>query len=319
MEELQGLTLHFEKEKVESTRFAKKGDNFSQAGLILRSLNEIDVRKICGAVVYGAGEQHYLRGRVGKRKFSKNSLSCKLVQDSGTKLPSTVKQRKQPEPTYFEASIALEGNLEKKRFRSYGDCSCPLSREEGSLCEHIAALMIAWIRNPQDFEESKNGKLDFEISKRRVMNSLNDIVGCIEEGGSGIDDDRELLQRTYRKLRLWASEITDERISQPPDLSSGQAIRDFMWAINYVSLAIIFAIGNKYNIPNAIAIYNKNTVSTFGRITETFVQSVDSGKRATPAAVIEKRQKGKLQTSAKSLSKTARSWDAILEDFTGSR
>ena len=287
--------------------------NSSRAGLILRTLNEYNVRNICGEMIYGAGLQDYLHERVSQMEFSKNSLFGKLRRNGI--LSAGPKQQ-----SYFEASVTLESNSKKTRYRTYGDCTCTLSMEEGSLCSHIAALMVAWARKPQDFEE--NVKSDFERARRLAIDSLEKLVSSIEESSSGFKDDLEMLQKTYTKLRHWASEIGDatnqSNILITSSKNSRLAIREFSSMINYMSFVIIFAIENKYNTGASTQLYNKTTVSTFGKVLEAFVQSPRLGKSIiTPT--IEKSSNKKRQSAiikSKSIqSQTTRSWDKLVEDF----
>jgi len=272
----------------------------SRAGLVLRTLSDFDARSICGAVIYGAGVQEFNRGRVLEKKFLKDSLSGK-VEDARQK------------QLFFEPSITLEKKSPNK-FRTFGDCSCALS-EEGSLCAHIAALMVAWVKRPEDFTESKSTKFEFEIAKHSVASSLDQLVSCIEEVRSTASEDFEVLQRTYGKLRIWAGEIKDAKNHPSSSKESRLAIHELSLTVNRISFGIISAIENKYNTRTATELYNKNTVSTFGRILETFAQSPafrklpaksNRGKRKMPATASEKPQ-----------SSTTRSWDTLIEDFAG--
>ena len=292
--------------------------NLSRAGLILRALNEYHVRNICGQLLYGAGVQDYFYGRVSQMKFSKDSLSGK-IDNGGEKLLSKGGQKQQL--SICEASIMLETSSKGTRYRTHGDCSCPLSREDGSLCSHVTALMIAWVRRPQDFEESL--RFDFEDAKRRSIDSLNKLVSSIEEGGSRFKEDIEMLQRTYTKLGLWSGKIAEAK-NNSINLSTSNrnyqlTIREFSRTINYVSFAIMFAIGNKYKIGDYAELYNKATVSTFGKVLDAFVQILRLGKSVAAPTVARPSPKEKKQhelpKSAAVQTQTARSWDELVEDF----
>ncbi|MGH2638434.1 MAG: SWIM zinc finger family protein, partial [Rhabdochlamydiaceae bacterium] len=264
-------------------------DIFSHAGVVLRSLNEYKVRNLCGEAVYGAGLQEYTQGRVSEKKFSKNTLSGKLNQSGRKNWPSS------SELSFFEPTITLERN--SNRLRIYGDCTCTLAKE-GSLCTHMAALMVAWVRKSHGFEEEyQSEKPEFERARQLVLESLKELVDCIEVSSRA--DDLEMLQKTYTKLRLWAEEVrganggslTTPRMQPVRDFQL--AIREFSGTVSYVSLAIMSAIESKYKL-GATDLYNASTVSTFGGILESFVESVSYGKSASsmPAArSINKRQR----------------------------
>jgi hypothetical protein len=269
-------------------------NTFSHAGTVLHSLTELNVRSICGEAVYGAGLQNYTQGRVSEMKFSKNTLSGKL-DESGRKWLSS------RDPQFFEPTITLERS--PKRPRISGGCACSLA-SEGSLCTHMAALMIAWVRKPQDFVEADDAqtkKSEFEGARQRVVGSLNEVVGCIEKGSSRSSDLR-VLQKTYSKLRLWADDIREAKGGTvQPDRR--QLIHEFSETLNSVSFALMSAIESKYEV-GATDLYNRATASTFAKMLEMFVEGRD---RRKPAASIS--MGGKRKASTK------RSWDSLVESF----
>ncbi len=165
--------------------------NLPRAGLVLRALSEYDVRNICGQSVIRCRTPRLFTGENLTNEVFKE-LSLREIGESERNLPSTGRNKQS-----FEASITLGMNSNRTRYRTSGDCSCALSREEGSLCSHVASLMIAWVRKSQDFEESV--KFDFDDARRRSMDSLDKLVISIEDGDSGFKDDIEMLQRTYTK------------------------------------------------------------------------------------------------------------------------
>jgi hypothetical protein len=286
-----------------------------RAGLVLRALNESAVRSICGEVLYNSGLQDYMQGKVSERKFSKNSLSGKV--EGKSKLTTLDKgKRKQ---FVFAVIVTLERSSSKK-FRTYGDCQCSVSREEGALCQHIASLLIAWVRYPRDFKESDSTKFDFEAAKRRVMSSLDKLVDAIEKGSSSTDD-LEILQETYAKLKLWAANVREFR-NDNCNLRAGETVdrhagREFSSTINYVSLAIMSAIENKYEIESAIQLYNNATASTFGRLLEMFAQGPGVGKSVTSAmsgSSIDDKESVKSNTTEVQ-PHTSRTWDRLVEEF----
>jgi len=309
IDDLKRLFLRLiEEENGSSPASISEKSNLPHAGLYLRALNEYNIRNICGELLYGAGLQDYLHERVLQMKFSKNSLYGKI--DDGERNLHSKESRKQ---SFVEASVTVDMNSNGTKYHTYGDCTCALSRDESSLCSHVAALLVAWVRRSQDFEETV--KFDFNDAKRCTMDSLDKLVDSIEKSSSGSKDDMEVLGRTYEKLRLWAAEIVDakNRIDLTVDKNRSQvAVREFSWTINSVSLAIMLAIENKYGIRAATELYNRTTVSNFGRVLEIFVQSPHLGKASAPS-IPKKSSEGQGATLKSTV--TTRSWDSLVESF----
>lgn len=244
------------------------------SGAVLRSLNEYNVRSISGEAIYGAGLQTYIQGRVSEKRFSSDTLSGKVDEKSLSGVQ------------FFEPTITLERKKNSKKIHAYGYCACNFGAE-GSLCPHMAALMVAWVRKRGDFGFAS--EKDFEIAKTRVVDSTRQVLDLITKSPKSTDLD--LLHKTYSKLRLWTGEVRD---------SKSTALRDFSWTINYVSLALISAIGAKYEI-SAIDLYNKNTVSTFGKVLD---------------LITEKNLARRSKARSKGVSsRAARSWDKLVENF----
>jgi hypothetical protein len=286
VDKLKQLALSHEEE--DALPRVETGENiFSHAGIVLHSLTEFNVRRMCGEAVYGAGLQNYTQGRVSEEKFSKNTLSGKLDERGRKWLSSN-------DPQCFEPTITLERN--SKRPRISGSCACSLA-SEGSLCTHMAALMVAWVRKPQEFVEAEDEtrKSEFDEARQRVVDSLKELICCVEKVSSRTDD-LLLLQKTYSKLRLWTDDVKEER----PD----KLICEFSETLNSVSFALMFAIESKYRV-RATNLYNTTTVSTFARVFELFVESEKK-------PVLVRRKK-----SGRPTSHTARSWDSLIENFTG--
>ena len=309
VDELQRLAVRVIEENGSSRISSTEKNNSTRAGIVLRTLNEYNVRNMSGALLYGAGLQDYLYGRVSQMKFSKNSLYGKIGKNEN--LTSTSRSKS----SFVDAAITLDTNSKRTKYRTYGDCSCDLSRDEGSLCSHIVALMIAWIRKSQDFEESV--KFEFDDAKRRTMESLDKLVSSIEEDDSGFKDDLEMIQLTYAKLKLWATGIVDAKAYVDESTKSKHSqlvLREFSWTINCVSLAIMMAIQNKYRIVPSIELYNNTTVSNFGKFLEALFQSAPLGTPSSTPAKSSKRQKVKSKSAANH-SQTARSWDSLVESY----
>jgi hypothetical protein len=279
VETLKDFIFHGEEKESQVTQ-SKFG------GSVLRTLNELTVRKLCGEVIYGAGLQSYLQGRVSEKRFSSDTLSGKLDESGRKWLAGEEKQ-------FFEPTITLERNKGSKKIHTYGYCGCNLATE-GSLCPHMAALMVAWVRKYEEFEERVSEK-DFESAQDRVDDSVRELANLVEKGGSSRYADQEVLQRTYSRLKLWTAGARAARKNGNQAL-----IRDFSQTINYVSLALISAVESKYRV-EATDLYNKNTVSTLGIVLDSLAKNVHQKK----------------QREKKSRPRTSRSWDKLLDDFTG--
>ena len=242
-------------------------DTFSHAGMVLHSLTEFNVRSMCGEAVYGAGLQNYTQGRVSDMKFSKNTLSGKL-DESGRKWLSS------NDPQYFEPMITLERN--SKRPRISGGCACSLA-SEGSLCTHMAALMIAWVRKPQDFVEAVAGQgnrssrwpgsalwahsMKWSAASKRVVRGTT-ICGYFRKRTQSSGSGRTMSEEANTALTLGAK----------PDEDLRPLIREFSETLNSVSFALMSAIESKYTV-GATNLYNTATVSTFARVLELFVEN----------------------------------------------
>jgi hypothetical protein len=276
-------------------------NTFSHAGIILHNLTEFNVRSMCGAAVYGAGLQNYTQGRVSDMNFSKNTLSGKLNETGRKWLSSS-------DPQFFEPIITLERN--SKRPRISGSCACSLA-SEGSLCTHMAALMIAWVRRPQDFVEGRNEqtrKSEFEAAEQRVMDSLKDVIVFMGKGSSK-SDDLQVLQKAYSKLRLWTDDIKEAIPDAQPD-----SIREFSKTLNSVSFAVMSAFESKYKV-RATDLYNNATISTFARVLELFVES-EIRRKPVESILVKGTRKRRVSVSAVTVSsRTARSWDSLVENF----
>ena len=219
-------------------------------GTILRDLDEYEIRKLCGEAIYGAGQQDYLLGRVSEKRFSNDRLSGK-VDESGRKWLSG------SDAPFFEPTITLERKNNSKKIHAYGYCACSFAKE-GSLCPHIAALMVAWVRKREEFEERVNEK-DIEKARTRVIDSAKELSDLVTKEGTG-STDLEVLRKTYSKLRIWTDEV-----KEADSRNEKASLRDFSSIINCISLSLMSAIETKYEI-KAVDLYNRNTVSTFGKV-----------------------------------------------------
>lgn len=304
IDKLEQVTLfdyHTEEGRPESRK-----DPLSSAGIVLRSLTEYNVRSICGGAVYGAGLQDYAQGRVSEKKFWKNTLSGKLDESGKKWLTSSGSQ-------FFKPIITLERNTKSPRIS--GGCACSMA-SDGSLCPHMAALMIAWVRKPQEFSESLDGEAkmsEFHEARQRVADSLNELTKGIVDGTSRAEDLR-VLQKTYSKLGLWAADVRKANHSDLED-HAGQSkdlVLKFSETLNSVSLALMSAIDSKYGV-GVVDLYNKSIVSTFGKSLDLLVES--AGQRKSPVSEKRKVRKRKASTNPNISPRTARSWDKLIENF----
>jgi hypothetical protein len=283
-----------------SCRKAEK-DCLSYSGANLRNLNEFKVRESCGNVLFRAGLQEYLQGRVVDKKFSKNTLSGKL-DERGKKSESG------NDPVIFESDVTIEGS---SKLRFFGNCQCALAKE-GSLCAHMVALMIAWVKNPREFENQARED-EFDLVKSRVMRSLEELTGCIENGSSR-GADLEILQKTYSRLNRWADDVEEATY----DRSDAQILmREFSKTMNSVSFAMLSEFERKYKI-RAVDIYNKATVTTFARMLDLFAES-SSPRKFDESMKIKSKKRLETSTSARRTSSPSRSWDVLVESFARGR
>ncbi len=307
VDKLEQLALVWYYAKEEDSQSSKINENISDhAGVVLSSLTEYKVRKICGEALYGAGLQNFMQGRVMNNKFWGNTLSGRL-DESGRKWLSS------SDTQFFDTTMTLESS--SKRPRISGGCGCSLAKE-GSICTHMAALMIAWVRKPKDFAKEpdyKTIKSEFDEATQQIVNSLRELTDCIRNGSTRTDDLR-LLQKIYSKLRLWTEDLKEA--SRQSTASHGkEMLREFSKTTNTVSFEIMAAFENKYNV-EAINLYNKSTTSAFARMLELFVENNALMK---PASSITrgKKPREKETQSLRVVTRTERSWDSLVEMFRG--
>ena len=290
MDKLEELTLFFlgrpkvKEGRPESTKFI--------AANVLRGLKESKIRKVCGEVIYRAGVQEYTLGKVSEEKFADNTL---LGRVGG-------KKSSHGDIEYFQPGITLETNA--GTIRTYGECQCTLALE-GTICPHMAAVMIAWAREPRKFTEDLGYlRTRFEKLKQNVMSSLEDLLGSVETSSRA--EVFALLQKTFSQLRSWGNGVKEvKRHEDLEPYSRFHPLREFSGTINYVSLAIIAAIERKYAV-QAIDIYNRASLTTFGRVLDLFVESTRySGK--SPDSPAKNEEKKLVFHNAVGGQKTARS------------
>lgn len=285
VDKLEELTLYL-------CRNSKEGAK-DVSGNVLRTLGEFRVRKICTEIIYRAGLQS--SAELSEKKFADNTLLGKM--------DLRVTQ-------LFHPSITLEREDSRKKIRTYGECQCALGTE-GYLCPHMAALMIAWVRQPNDFEEDVAYlRSKFEKAKQNVIDSLKELLGFIENISSA--DDLLLLQKIYSEISDWRQAINEARSRggvHTREVETFELIRELSGTINYISLAIISTIDRKYPKLQAIEIYNKATLTTFGRVLESFVENCRYTNKSSESPPTSKKER------KVSKQKTGRSWDILIENF----
>ena len=300
MEKLQELTLSFhssyDKQHTGTMNVADASGN------VLRSLNEFKIRKTCGEVMFRAGMQIFTRHGVSDRKFAENTLSGRI--EAGAK------ESKSEGIPFFRSSVTLE-RKNSRTVRTYGECQCVFVNE-GNLCPHLAALMIAWIREPREFREDPDYLIfRFEKAKQEVRVSLEELLNSLKEGtGAYVLD---LLQKTYSKIKYWGNAISDKSNDDYNFEKNFDPIREFSRIVNDVSLMMMSAIGRKYDL-QTLDVYNSGTVTTFGKMLDLFVEkSRYNGKLEISRA--EKKER-KLSMRINDSKGTTRSWDLLVENFT---
>ena len=172
--------------------------------------------------------------------------------------------------------------------------------------------MIAWVREPQDFKENLEYlRSKFEKAKQGVSVSLEELLDFIETGTSA--ETLGLLGKTYSKIRQWGDaikEVNKDNRSLRASAKNFDPLRELSGTINYVSLAIISAIGDKYKL-RALDLYNKSTLTSLGQVLELFVENTryESKSLAPPSVKERKALRNKVSQQ------TARTWDLLLENF----
>jgi hypothetical protein len=300
IDKLGGIAISADQRRGES------GNGLEPVSIILKNLSEYDVRSMCGAVIYGAGLQDYIQGRFSVGRFRKNVLWGR-VNESGKKwVPEGNLQ-------VFEPMVTVEMNSNKHRIS--GDCACSFAGE-GNLCPHMATLMIAWVRKPQEFEEGHDERAlrsEFDDTRREVLGSLRELVDLIGEDTPKADV-LWVLQRMYSKLAIWAGDVkTDD------DRKGGESISmisDFSATVNSVAFAVMSRLERKYRI-GAIDLYNKATVATLAKALELLVENSSSKKLVRQNTGSEKRKKRAFKRTTTTSPQVARSWDSLIENFSG--
>jgi len=274
VDKLEELTLVF---------LGKPKERTAKAGNVLRCLKESKIRKTCGEVIYRAGVAGYTL--ISEEKFADNTLLGR------------VRGKNHGDIQYFQPSISLERSA--GTIRTFGECQCALARE-GTICPHMAALLIAWVRAPQKFEEDLEFlRTRFEKARQDVTSSLEELLVSMETSSRA--EVFDLLQKTFSQIRRWGDRARE--LEREP-IARFDSLREFSAVINCISLAIMAAVERKYSV-RAMDIYNRATLTTLGRVLELFAESTNStspGKKVPHKATA-------------SSEKTSRSWDVLVENF----
>ena len=273
------------------------------AGNALRSLNEYKIRRACGEVIYRVGLQVYSQNRVSEKTCGDNSLFGRMDVGRNSSGPGGIKP--------IQPSVTLE-TKNSRSIRMFGDCQCAQA-SEGCICPHMAALMIAWVREPQAFKEDFGYlRSKFEKAKQNVGISLEELLDFIETGTSG--ETLGLLEKTYSKIRQWGDVIKevngDDRVLRA-SAKIFDPLRELSGTINYVSLAIISAIGDRYKL-RTLDVYNKSTLTSLGKVLELFVENTRYESKSFAPPSVKRR---KALRNKKGFQQTARTWDLLLENF----
>jgi hypothetical protein len=308
LDELKQLALSslvFEKDS-SPNRYANhnRNDALSQPGIVLKSLTEFNIRNLCGAAVYGAGLQEYIRGKVSRSTFCKNTLSGKVDEGRVKNVAS------KGNPEMLLPTITLERSSTRPRIS--GSCGCTLA-QDGSVCPHMAALMIAWVRKPHEFKVQEDYQIirsGFDEAKQRAEDSLRELTRSVANGSSRARD-LQMLRRTHSKLKLLAREVKGAR-----DNEQGDLVGEFLGVLNLVSFHLMYAIDRKYRDGNVVDLYNGAMFSAFGKAIESFSENtVSSGSTGATIESAKKRKPKKSSLTATKSTNPARSWDGVVERF----
>jgi hypothetical protein len=280
------------------------------SGNVLRILKEDQIRKVCGEMMYRAGAEVYTLGDISELKFAENTLLGRIVV--GGRKKST---RPDDKIQSFQPIVTLERN--SRAIRTFGECQCALAKE-GTICPHMAALMIAWARGSREFkEDSEYLGSKFEKAKQKVRDSLDDLVASMQTGTDA--ENFELLQKVYAKIRRWrdaVKEMNRNTVRGGKGDKKFDPIRELSGTINYVSLAILAAVERRYKL-RTIDIYNEATLTGFGKVLELFVEGTRFDSKLLASSSLPRKEGKVSRTANASSDQTKRSWDVLIENFSG--
>jgi hypothetical protein len=262
-------------------------------------------------MIYRAGVEVYTLGNISEQKFAENTLLGRIAVEGGRKKSTRPSDKIQS----FQPIITLERN--SRAIRTYGECQCALA-SEGTICPHMAALMIAWARGSREFKED-NEYLGskFEKAKQKVRDSLDELVASLQTMTDA--ENLELLQRAYAKIRRW-KDVVREMNRDTVCVRGGKEdkkfdpIRDLSGTINYVSLGILAGVERRYKL-RTIDMYNEATLTGFGKVLELFVESTRYDSKSLASSSLPRKQGKVSRTANASSDQTKRSWDLLIENF----
>jgi hypothetical protein len=271
------------------------------SGGVLRDLSDFKIRKICGEVIHRVGLQIYNQHGVADAKFAENSLYGKIEMGGNDSRQIPIQ--------FFRPRVTLD-RVKSRSIRSYGECQCRIA-DEGNLCPHMSALLIAWVREPREFKEDPEYLIsNFEKARMEVRGSLGELLGSMENMTRA--EALDILQKIYTKIRQWRSEIKE--FPNDSFLAFGakkfDPICELSAEVNYVSLAVLSAIQTKYKL-RTIDIYNSGTLTTFGAVLKLFVDNTRYNDKSFTANKQQKRSKKNTDVDKE----TARTWDLLVENF----
>lgn len=96
-------------------------------------ITEADIRNRVGAQSFSRGEQYFKDGAIVDPREEENTLKAKCWGSA-------------PHPYRLWVQLGPHGIVT-------GDCSCPVGG--GGYCKHVAALLLTWLHNPEQFREQK--------------------------------------------------------------------------------------------------------------------------------------------------------------------
>jgi uncharacterized Zn finger protein len=97
----------------------------------LPHLTESDIRRWVGEASFGRGQRYFRQGRVLDPRHQEDTLKARCLGSSS-------------QPYQVEVTLGPEGIAS-------GECSCPVGG--GGRCKHAAALLLAWLQEPDTFLE----------------------------------------------------------------------------------------------------------------------------------------------------------------------
>jgi len=267
----------------------------------LPHITELDVMGFTDRGTYISGMSCFMEGRVSERKTWGDALACLVTEGKAGRFPFA------RGPRVFRVAVKLKEGRGPAPFSMSASCEClreAPSRGRDGPCQHMIALLVAWVRKPDRFQQDQtlaeaysageNGdgydddeddvdeierKLElFEDELEKTVSSLKNVLSALES--TSRVDDMEFLQMFYSKLRLSVNQMT---LDQPTEFSKSQSLTkqepmsgQYSGALNSVAGAIFMAMDDKYSI-GALNLLNSSLVSVTGKVLESLVEGVAAG------------------------------------------